>query len=46
MAARISGFPFAAFWLLMVSMMFLLAFIGYDVANTPSEPVGPLMGKP
>lgn len=30
----------------LVGLQFLLAFIGYDVANTPSEPVGPLMVKP
>lgn len=29
----------------LVGLQFLLAFIGYDVANTPSEPVGPLMVK-
>lgn len=27
----------------LIGLQFLLAFIGYDVANSPSEPVGPLL---
>ncbi|MFM5930805.1 MAG: glycosyltransferase family 2 protein, partial [Novosphingobium sp.] len=30
----------------LVGLQFLLAFIGYDIANTPSEPVGPLIAPP